>query len=142
LVRFLTKLSRIEENVQRMHELKVVLALAKLVPATASRSVSNTGGEGGSGGAGGSRQPQDEGKDGEGVAVAADGLTSAALKLLINLAFDADQRIAMVRPSRNLTREPYLPHPHHFFLFNQLFPPFLTTPIRASSCHSHHRLQC
>ena len=135
-MRFLTKLSRIEENVQRMHELKVVPALAKLVPATASRSVSNTGGEGGSGGAGGSRHPQDEGKDGEGIAVAADGLTSAALKLLINLAFDADQRIAMVRPSRNLTREPYLPHPHHFFLFYQLFPPFLLllfAPLRATA---------
>jgi len=99
-VKFLTKLSRIEENVQRMHELKVVQALAKLVPATASRtgSLSSSSNGGGSGGGGGSgHRPHEEGKDGEGgVAVAADGLTSAALKLLLNLAFDADQRIAMV----------------------------------------------
>lgn len=85
LVRFLKKLSRVEENVHRMLELKVVPSLARLVPASASRS-REAGRDGNS---------NEEGKDAEAV-VAADGLTSAALRLLVNLAFDADQRAAMV----------------------------------------------
>jgi hypothetical protein len=70
IVTFIWKLSAMRENVDRLHELRVISTLSKMLPATASLN--------------GQTFPADE-------------LTNPVIKLLISLSFDPEMRHAMVK---------------------------------------------